>query len=165
MGPLKLKRYPKNPILTATQNPWENFLVFNPAAIKYKDKIHLLYRAVSTDDPISRLGHAISNDGFNFVRDPDPTYYGYPGHKTETLGIEDPRIVLIDGIIFLVYSAVSQIHGAYIDPTWKEKISKDPRIALSTTQNFIDYEDYDVIPPDFQAKNATLFSKLIDGNF
>lgn len=165
MSQLKLKRYAKNPILTPTKNNWENLLVFNPAVVKKDNKIHLIYRAQGTDDAVSRLGHGVSHDGINFIRSQIPLYFGYPAHPNESLGIEDPRAVNIEETIYLVYSAVSENKGAPINPKWREPISKRPKISLSTTRNYIDFEDYDVILPDFEAKNASLFPKKVNDEY
>lgn len=165
MSKLKLIRYSKNPLFTPTKNSWENLIVFNPTAVKVKDKVHVIYRAMGTEDSVSRLGHAVSNDGVNFIRDSVPLYYGNPKHINETLGIEDPRAVNIDGTVYLVYVSVTENKGAYVNPNWVEKITKLPRIALSTTKNFVDFDDYDVILPDFPAKNASLFPKKVNGEY
>jgi len=48
-------------------NSWESKLVFNPAVVYHNRLVHLLYRAVG-DDNISRIGYAISDNGFEFFR-------------------------------------------------------------------------------------------------
>ncbi|MFZ9981192.1 MAG: glycoside hydrolase family 130 protein [Cyclobacteriaceae bacterium] len=78
---------------------WETKDVFNPAAVVKDDKVWLFYRAedsVGRFNGTSRIGLAVSADGFNFQRRPTPVLY--PEHD-EMLefewegGIEDPRIV------------------------------------------------------------------------
>ena len=49
---LKLQRFEKNPILTPSQHPWENNLVFNPGVILVEDKVYLIYRAMGKNDPV-----------------------------------------------------------------------------------------------------------------
>jgi len=45
-----LQRFPGNPILLPIKsNTWESKAVFNPAALRIKDTIHILYRALSED--------------------------------------------------------------------------------------------------------------------
>jgi len=161
---LKLQRSEKNPILTPSNLPWEDMLVFNPGAIMVKDKVYLIYRAMGKSDIYSRLGLAISIDGINFERKNDPLYYGN-GHPDESLGIEDPRVVKIDDTYYLTYTAVSEDLAAEVNPNWREKIAKRPKIALSTTKDFITFVDYDVIIPDLTGKNSSFFPEKINGEY
>lgn len=161
---IKLTRAKENPILTPSDLPWENMLVFNPAAVISNDKIYLLYRALGTSDQISRFGLATSTDGIHFARQKHPVYYGGQ-HSHESLGIEDPRVVKIDDTFYLVYTAVSEDKTAIVNPDWKEQTAKIPRIALSTTKDFVNYLDYDVIIPDISGKNASLFPKKVDDEY
>lgn len=63
-----LKRFLGNPILKPKrENTWESKLVFHPAVVYHNGLVHLLYRAVG-DDNISRIGYAISDNGFEFFR-------------------------------------------------------------------------------------------------
>ena len=70
-----------NPVLAAGQSTfhcpilkqevkWENKDVFNPAAVVRDGRVHLLYRAEDTVgrfNGTSRLGLAVSDDGFHFI--------------------------------------------------------------------------------------------------
>ncbi|MBP6044933.1 MAG: glycosidase [Microgenomates group bacterium] len=159
---VKLQRSDKNPILSPSNLPWENMLVFNPGAIMIKDKVYLIYRARAKDSIYSRLGLAVSTDGINFERFNEPMYYG-KNHVDESLGIEDPRVVMIDDTVYLTYTAVSEDLDAEVNPNWKEKIAKKPRIALSTTKDFKEFVDYDIIIPGLSGKNSSLFPKIING--
>src|SRR5687767_1775360 len=115
---IKLTRAKENPILTPTELPWENMLVFNPGAVESNGTIYLLYRAMGTNDEVSRLGLATSHDGIHFKRYTQPAYFA-AGHEYETLGIEDPRIVKIDDTYYLTYTAVSEDREAPVNPNWK----------------------------------------------
>lgn len=152
---IRLARYAGNPILKPTDNAWENRLVFNPAVIQAHGKIHMLYRAQGTDG-LSRLGHAQSVDGVNFERSNSWVYQG-GGHENERLGVEDPRVVEIDGLFFVVYTAVSELSGALPNPAWREQVVKRIRVSAATTTDFETFHDLDVIVPHIDAKNATLF--------
>jgi predicted GH43/DUF377 family glycosyl hydrolase len=78
---------------------WENKDVFNPAAIVRNNKVYLVYRAEDTIgrfNGTSRLGLAVSDDGFHFVKEPTPVFY--PDNDSLKVyewegGTEDPRIV------------------------------------------------------------------------
>ncbi len=110
-----IERNTCNPILTAIKgHPWESQLVYNTAAIRLKGRIYLLYRAMG-DDHIARFGLAISEDGVNFNRLPYPVFlptadYEIP-HPSNLLkdrergGVEDPRIMIIDDTLYVIYTA------------------------------------------------------------
>src|ERR1700683_242347 len=57
---------------------WEEKDVFNPAIVVRKGKLYMLYRA--QDKPgrpagTSRIGLAVSDDGYHFIRRPVPVLY------------------------------------------------------------------------------------------
>ena len=160
---VKLIRAKENPILTPSDLPWENMLVFNPGAIMVEDKVYLIYRAMGQNDPRSRLGLATSRDGIHFERKKDPLYSG-GGHPDEFLGIEDPRIVKIEDTYYMTYTAASEDFEAEV-ANWKGKIAKKAQIALSTTKDFKTFEDYDVIIPNLLGKNASFFPKKMNGEY
>ncbi|MEN9621860.1 MAG: hypothetical protein RLZZ67_294 [Candidatus Parcubacteria bacterium] len=121
---LKIERSCENPILSPGNRTWTTQGTFNPAAVKADNgDIHLLYRAMG-DDGISRLGHAWSTDGVNFNEDvPYPVFTllnpranAVPAdHQTYDIqknpsgggwsGSEDPRMVEIDGRIYVTFNA------------------------------------------------------------
>lgn len=75
MGPFH--KYLHNPVLGPTGDGFESKDVFNPAAIVYKSRIHLLYRAEDRTgggqwNGVSRICHAVSDDGFHFERFAEP---------------------------------------------------------------------------------------------
>ena len=92
--------------------PWENKDVFNPAAVVRDGKVYLLYRAEDTIgryNGTSRMGLAVSEDGFHFTKEPAPVFY--PDNDSMKIyewegGVEDPRIVENEqGQYILTYSA------------------------------------------------------------
>lgn len=161
---IKLIRSSQNPILVPSALPWENLLVFNPAAVMVGDQVYMIYRAMGKDDIHSRLGLATSPDGIHFQRRETPLYTG-GGHPDESLGVEDPRVVEIDGTYYITYTAVSEDLEAEINPNWKEKIAKRPRIALTQTRDFQTYVNSIVIIPNLSGKNSSLFPKKVNGEY
>jgi len=74
---------------------WEERNVLNPSAVVKDDKVYMIYRA-QDNQMTSRLGLAVSVDGFHFTKEPLPVFY--PGNdKMQQYewkgGVEDPRIV------------------------------------------------------------------------
>jgi len=145
---MKLKRYQGNPILKPkVENEWESRLVFNPAAIYHNGLFHLFYRAMGVDN-ISRIGYAVSSDGFNFSRLDKPVFV--PEGRLETGGCEDPRVVRLEDKFYMTYTAYSQV---------------GVRVALASTVNFISWERLGVILPEIDNKDAVLFPEKIEGKY
>jgi predicted GH43/DUF377 family glycosyl hydrolase len=91
---------------------WEEKDVFNPAIVVRKGRLYMLYRAqdkVGRPEGTSRIGLAVSEDGYHFTRRPEPVLYpaGDPQRSLEWEGgCEDPRIVEDDrGIYYMTYTA------------------------------------------------------------
>ncbi len=91
---------------------WENKDVFNPAAVVKDNKVYLVYRAEDTIgrfNGTSRLGLAVSEDGYHFIKEPTPIFF--PDNDSMKMyewegGVEDPRIVENEaGQYILTYTA------------------------------------------------------------
>ncbi|MBU3968749.1 hypothetical protein KJ991_00855 [Patescibacteria group bacterium] len=82
-NPIALIRSEENPIISPRpENDWEAWQTFNPGVILLGDKIHFLYRAIG-EDGVSRLGYAVSSDGFAIdERLPYPIYEHKTGKRT-----------------------------------------------------------------------------------
>ncbi len=117
---LVLDRYVHNPIFKPGTHPWTAEAVLNPAAAIIDGRTHLLYRAIGMDG-VSRLGYASSPDGILF--DNRPSYPAYTARNPRDLsshlrryspvmypsggswgGCEDPRMVVIDGRVYVTFN-------------------------------------------------------------
>src|SRR3990167_2516971 len=108
----------ENPIISPkSENNWEAWQTFNPGVILIDNKVHFLYRAIGKDG-ISRLGYAVSSNGFHIdKRLPSPAYQHEKGAQTFTIfsylsggsfgGAEDPRIVRVNNedVLYMTYTA------------------------------------------------------------
>jgi len=160
----KLKKYSQNPILEIRENStWENQAVFNPTAIYQDKKFHLFYRALDKDK-VSRLGCAISTDGFTFTqRLENPVYvprmdYEQRKNVNNYSGCEDPRITKIEDKYYMCYTAYDGINP--------------PRVALSWIKaedlkkhNWLWSEPILISPPNIDNKNTCLFPGKINGRY
>jgi predicted GH43/DUF377 family glycosyl hydrolase len=100
----ELQRFTGNPILLPIpEHPWESKYVFNAGTIRLGKKVYLLYRAHGDDD-ISRIGLAVSVDGFTFNERLEKPIFE-PVYQTEKRGCEDPRLVILGDRIFMTYTA------------------------------------------------------------
>ncbi|AEE91797.1 glycosidase [Tepidanaerobacter acetatoxydans] len=150
-----LKRYSEVPILKPiNEHWWENRFVLNTASLRIKDKVYLLYRAFGEDE-ISRIGLAIS-DGYRIIeRLKEPIFS--PEMEEEKKGCEDPRTVIIDDEIFMLYTAydgvVAQIAAASItiDDFLNRKYNCWKRRGLAF--------------PGLWDKDAILFPEKINGKY
>jgi predicted GH43/DUF377 family glycosyl hydrolase len=176
----QLVRARQNPVLAPREhNKWENQAVFNPAAIYDGGRVHLLYRAMG-DDGISRIGYASSPDGIHFdERLRFPAYvppnrfsipdkklvYGPNGYAPHVYpsgggwgGTEDPRMVKIEGKIYLSFVAfdgwgfVRMAFASITEGDFRKKIWNWDAPRLMS-------------PPDQIHKNWVLFPELINGKF
>jgi predicted GH43/DUF377 family glycosyl hydrolase len=118
---MKLRRFDENPILEPQpEHWWESSQTFNPGVILLENKVHILYRAIG-DDGISRLGYAVSREGFKIeerleypvyqhpVTSPKFTIYSYSSGGSFG-GSEDPRIVRVDNedVLYMTYTACDE---------------------------------------------------------
>ena len=164
---LKLKRYKDNPIIEPTTNWWECKQVFNSAIIVKNNKIHLWYRAIGSA-PVSSIGYARLTDPVTVeFRNTEPVLVGGSRDEFERLGVEDPRVVEIEGRLYMTYTATSLMTEFDAQPpAWSH--SGTPwriRIELTTIENFMNFDKKGIILPETDSKNAALFPQKINGNY
>lgn len=172
---LSLGRHVENPILSPVGHSyWESKAVFNPSAVYGDGKIHLIYRAIGHGD-MSVFGYAVSSDGLNIEkRGKHPAFveriHRFSGdrHLTPKIlyesggggngGAEDPRLTLIDGRVYMLYTSFDG---------WSSV-----RIAITS----ISFEDFVrekwnwkkpvlISPPGEIHKNWVIFPEKIKGKF
>lgn len=144
-----IKRYTNNPILTKEDVPYPVATVHNAGMAKYNNKYIMLFRSHKLNGR-SIIGKAVSEDGFNFQVDPEP--FLTPATKGvfkeyEAYGVEDPRIVYIDGEYIITYSAYSS-HGV--------------RIVLAKTKDFKSVERFSIIT-EADYRNVVIFPEKFNG--
>lgn len=115
------KKHEENPIISPQSgNGWEAWQTFNPGVILLEDKVYFLYRAIGKDG-ISRLGYAVSNDGFavderlphsvyeHKLTKPVFNYYSFASGGSFG-GAEDPRLVRVnkEDRIYMTYTACDE---------------------------------------------------------
>ncbi len=90
-------------LLEKTALGFESHGVLNPAVLQEKEEIHLFYRAVSKDN-YSTIGYC-KLDGPMSVIERLNTPILFPQNSFESHGVEDPRIVKIDDLYYMTYTA------------------------------------------------------------
>jgi predicted GH43/DUF377 family glycosyl hydrolase len=176
---LLLARTRGNPIIAPGDTPWTAEAVLNPAALHLADRVHLLYRAIGMDG-VSRMGYASSPNGIVFDdRLPYPVYISQnprntPGRMRRYSpvmypsggswgGCEDPRMVRIDGRVYVTYNAfdgwdfirVALIHIAEEDFLRKRWHWSAPKLLSRPGER---HKNWVMFPEKFGGKFAILHS-------
>jgi len=149
------KRYKGNPILTPKMWPYPAARVFNPGAIEINNETFLLVR-VKNLEGYSHLTLARSKDGkTDWDIGKTPTLQAESEWGEYALGLEDPRLVFLEGLNEYVISCVS----------FRSDFMKNPcTISLIATSDFSTFRRISkpLVPLD---KNASLFPKKIKDKF
>ena len=117
-------------LLEKSGQEFENMGVLNPAAIYDGTFIHMFYRAVRNGNN-STIGYCKLSDPMSVVeRSTAPLLV--PGFKYESHGVEDPRIVRIDGTYYLTYTAYDGVNALG---------------ALAVSQDLIHFDKKGIIVP------------------
>lgn len=96
-------------ILEKTNLTFENEGVMNPAVIADGQSVHLFYRAVREGNH-STIGYCRLDGPLKVVRR-DKESFMHPEFEYETRGVEDPRIVKIDGVYYMTYTAYDGVNA------------------------------------------------------
>jgi len=117
-------------LLSKTNLEFENEGVLNPAAIRVGDDVHMYYRAVQNGN-YSSIGYCRLDGPMNVVERWDKpilaSEFDYESH-----GVEDPRIVKIDDLYYLTYTAYDGTNALG---------------ALATSTDLIHFEKQGIIVP------------------
>lgn len=159
-------RAPENPIITPEpSHPWEKKATFNAAALDLGGSIHLLYRAMGSDNT-SVLGYARSEDGVHIdERSSEPAYAPREefeqkrGSPTGNSGCEDPRITAIEDTLYMTYTAFDGVHPTHVALT---SISQKDFLAKHWTAWT---KPVLMTPENVNDKNMCLMPEKIGGQF
>ena len=117
-------------LLSKTDNEFENEAVLNPAVIREGDNIHIFYRAVRNGN-YSSIGYCRLDGPLTIVERWDKPVM-VPDFDYESHGVEDPRIVKIDDMYYMTYTAYDGTNA---------------RGALATSKDLIHFEKQGIIVP------------------
>jgi predicted GH43/DUF377 family glycosyl hydrolase len=138
---------------------WEVGGVMAPAVVKLDDGYLMLYRAFGHDRK-SRLGRATSHDGLSWKREDEPILV--PQDELEAWGVEDPRLVVLDGRLVVTYTAATG-HQEADGWHWSTRI----RFASSSLEDRFGSGVEYITPklPNKDNKDAALFPQSVDGSY
>ena len=131
-------------ILESTKLGFENQAVLNPACIRVGEESHMFYRAVRKGNFISSIGYCRMEGPTNVIeRGKKPLLK--PERSFEKHGLEDPRIVLLDGTYYMFYTAFD---------------GRDAMVAYATSKDMIKWKKHGTITPRITYHEASeIFGK------
>jgi len=123
-------------ILEETSLNFEAKGVLNPACIKVDDIVHMFYRAISMGD-ISTIGYCQLKNNKVIKRLDRPVLF--PEYDYEKKGVEDPRIVFLEGLYYMTYTAFD---------------GKNAMVAYATSSDLINFKKGGIISPKITYEEA-----------
>ncbi|MHB9025732.1 MAG: glycoside hydrolase family 130 protein [Armatimonadota bacterium] len=139
------------PIITSGADACPNITIHHfhkrTPGLDLRDPRGIIYQGEYFLTTISHLLLARSRDGLHFILDTAPALY--PSESYEEYGIEDPRMTLLDGRVYITYTAVSRSGVC---------------VALASTTDFRHYTKHGLILPP-ENKNVVLFPERIQGKY
>ncbi len=165
-------RYPQNPILTPAEinEVWNDpalqvITVHNAGVVSFKDETIMLFRSHLRCGK-SVIGLARSADGVRSWRiEPKPVLLPASEKdlfapdvdikkqiKTEAGGVEDPRVIFIDGKYAITYSA------------YHAEIKNRVRVCLATTEDFVSFERHGPML-EKEMRNVVIFPEKIENRY
>jgi predicted GH43/DUF377 family glycosyl hydrolase len=148
-------RLSADPIISPRDEGWESAGTFNPAIIRHRGKLVMLYRAQDKNGT-SRLGYAQSTDGLHFTRSSQPVLSPEADYEREG-GVEDPRLVKFRDTYYLTYTGYNK---------------KDAQLCLATSKDLLHWQRQGVILPAYKGnwnvgwtKSGAIVPEKIDGKY
>ena len=158
-----ISRSPENPILTATDIPYDASLIFNAGVTKFNGKYVMVFRndyGVTEQDykdyldekiPLpsfsTNIGIAYSDDGIKWDVQDKPCF-SLSCDKTKIRRAYDPRLTVIDGRCYMCF-AVDTFYGV--------------RGGIAVTDDFVKFDILTMTVPD--NRNMVLFPEKINDKF
>jgi predicted GH43/DUF377 family glycosyl hydrolase len=156
------QRVAENPILVPSDAWWEAGGVLNPGVAVVAGRVMMLYRA-SGIDHISRFGVAWSDDGVTFG---ERQFFAEAAldDPAARLGIEDPRLVMLDDTLWASYTKVAVQRVGSPMLTW-EPAPFQVRMALAQVAPNRGLLDERLMFAALQGKDGVLFPQRIGNRY
>jgi predicted GH43/DUF377 family glycosyl hydrolase len=157
---MKLERHVANPVLLPDpMSDWECYNVFNASVLFHNGLFHMHYRAQGLDW-VSRIGYAVSEDGIQWNRLRRPVLAPVGG--LDARGVEDPRVVEIEGVFYMTYTAFGREYRGDGEPTY---LGGGILPMVARSENLIVWQTLGPIVKGEDNKDHVLFPRRIRGRF
>jgi beta-1,2-mannobiose phosphorylase / 1,2-beta-oligomannan phosphorylase len=157
---MRLNRYSSTPLLLPDpSSDWESANVFNPSVIHHNGLFHMHYRAQGLDW-ISRIGYAVSADGIRWNRLREPILG--PQDGSDSRGVEDPRVVALDGAFYMCYTAYGREYRGKGEPT---HLGGGILPMIARSENLITWQRIGALVTGEDNKDHVLFPRKIRGRY
>ena len=133
----------ENVLLETTENEFENQAVLNPTVVQQGNTLHMFYRAVKEGN-YSSIGYCKLEGPLNVVERRDSPIL-FPEHDYEIHGTEDPRVILLDGIYYMFYTAYD---------------GKNALVAYATSKDLKMWEKHGIISAKMRYDEAGHYFRL-----
>ncbi len=127
-------------ILESTGREFENQAVLNPTVLRKGEVVHMFYRAVREGNN-STIGYCKLDGPMNVVERLDKPVLE-PEHDYEKKGLEDPRIVELDGTYYLFYTAYDGKNALAAYAESKDLVSFEKKGVVSPQMSYDEAEDF-----------------------
>lgn len=165
----------KGILLKQTKLDFENEGVLNPATIRDGDQVLFYYRAVQHGNH-SSIGFCKLSQPLKVAERLDKPLL-FPEHDYESKGLEDPRVVQIDGLYYLTYTAFDGVSACAALATSTDGINFKKQglivaqmdyaqfMQLAETNGPLDnrYTTYNDFNPRLWDKDVLFFPRRING--
>ncbi len=125
-------------LLSPTKLEFENNGVLNPGILQEGDDIHIFYRAVQ-DGNFSTVGYAKMSGPEHVVERHDKPLI-VSEHDYERHGVEDPRIVKIDDLYYMTYTAYDGTNAMGALAVSKDLVHFEKKGIITPPLNYTEYK-------------------------
>ncbi len=127
-------------LLEPTNLEFENYAVMNPTCIKIGNSVHMFYRAVKKGN-YSSIGYCRLEGPLKVVeRKREP--FMVPEFNYENHGMEDPRIVFLEGTYYMFYTAHDGKNALVAYATSKDLKTFGKKGTITPTITYDEAEDF-----------------------
>jgi len=123
-------------ILERSSDGFDNQAVLNPACIERDGLTHMFYRGVRRGDMRSAIGYCQLAGHKVIQRSASPVLF--PEHDYETMGMEDPRVVLLDGLYYLFYTVYDGKNALFAYATSTDLVRFSKRGVISPRISYLE---------------------------
>lgn len=127
-------------ILSPTNFEFEKVGVLNPGIYQEGNTVHILYRAVQEGN-LSTIGYAKTEGPVKIIERKEKPII-FRDFDYEKQGVEDPRIVKIEGTFYLTYTAYDGINAMGALAISKDLIHFEKKGIITPQVNYQEYESH-----------------------